>query len=293
MRPKQLFEKPSVSCRAIITPLRWTPMASDKNPHEEMWRGLLTDPQSPLHADRMQFKLLPGSPRCKTCLFLLGGALVSALSSKWGRKPSRKNPNFCNLCEEFIRTHPGGAEIDLSLLFADVRGSTSMAERMMPAEFASLMNRFFKSSSDVLIGCDALVDKFVGDEIIGLFLPAIVADHPAAAVEAGRRLLSAIGHGEPGGPWLPIGIGVHSGTAYVGSVGDGLVADFTAMGDAVNVAARLASQAGPGELVVTEAAWTRGGPRHVPNSAHMLDLKGRGSPIEVRVLRSDGIPPGS
>ncbi|TGV15595.1 hypothetical protein EN786_36875, partial [Mesorhizobium sp. M4B.F.Ca.ET.143.01.1.1] len=60
------------------------------------------------------------------------------------------------------------------------------------------------------------------------------------------RLLSATGHGEPGepgGPWLPIGIGVHSGTAYVGSVGDGLVADFTAMGDAVNVAARLRRKA--------------------------------------------------
>ncbi|RWB35686.1 adenylate/guanylate cyclase domain-containing protein [Mesorhizobium sp.] len=268
-------------------------MASDKNPHEEMWRGLLTDPQSPLHADRMQFKLLPGSPRCKTCLFPLGGVLMSALSSKWGRKPSRKNPSFCNLCEEFIRTHPGGAEIDLSLLFADVRGSTSMAERMMPAEFASLMNRFFKSGSDILIGCDALIDKFVGDELIGLFLPAIVADHPAAAVEAGRRLLSATGHGEPGGPWLPIGIGVHSGTAYVGSVGDGLVADFTAMGDAVNVAARLASQAGPGELLVTEAAWTRGGPRHLPNSERTLELKGRASPIEVRALRIDGISPGS
>jgi adenylate cyclase len=168
-----------------------------------------------------------------------------------------------------------------------------MAERMTPADFASLMNRFFKSSSDVLIGSDALIDKFVGDEVIGLFLPAFVADHPAAAVGAGRRLLSATGHGEPGGPWLPIGIGVHSGTAYVGSVGEGLVADFTAMGDAVNVAARLASQAGPGELLVTEAAWIRGGPRHLPNSERMLELKGRASPIEVRVLRTDGIPPES
>ncbi|WP_189522337.1 adenylate/guanylate cyclase domain-containing protein [Mesorhizobium sp. M5C.F.Ca.ET.164.01.1.1] len=92
---------------------------------------------------------------------------------------------------------------------------------------------------------------------------------------------------------MPIGIGVHSGTAYVGSVGDGLVADFTAMGDAVNVAARLASQAGPGELLVTEAAWTRGGPRHLPNSERTLELRGRASPIEVRALRIDGISPGS
>lgn len=215
-----------------------------------------------------------------------GGPLIKVLSSKWGREPSRKNPNFCNLCEEFVRTHPGGVEIDLSFLFADVRGSTTMAEKMAPAEFAALMNRFFKSSCDVLIDSDALVDKFVGDEVIGLFLPAMIADHPDAAIEAGRRLLAATGYGGPGGPWLAIGIGVHSGMAYVGSVGDGLLADFTAMGDAVNVTARLASQAGAGELLVTEAAWTRRRHDDLPNNKRMLKLKGRVSPIEVRVLRN-------
>jgi adenylate cyclase len=265
-------------------------MAIGDNPHEQMWRGLLTDPQSPLHADRISFRLLPGSPRCKTCLFPLGGPLVEALSSKWGRKPSRKNPNFCNLCEEFIRTHPGGAEIDLSFLFADVRGSTSIAEKMAPADFAALMSRFFKSGSEVLIDSDALVDKFVGDEIIGLFIPAIVADHPTAALEAGRRLLEATGYGGSA-PWLPIGIGVHSGKAYVGSVGEGLVADFTAMGDAVNVTARLAAQASAGELLVTEETWDRSKHADAPTERRMLVLKGRASPMAVRALRAGGADP--
>jgi adenylate cyclase len=262
-------------------------MASDTNPHEEMWRGLLTDPESPIHHDRVKFKLLPGTPRCKTCLFPLGGPRIKGLSLKWGREPSRMNPNFCNLCEEFVRTHPGGAEIDLSLLFADVRGSTTMAEQMRPADFTSLMNRFFSSGCEQLIDSDALIDKFVGDEVIGLFLPAMLADHPRVAIEAGRKLLAATGHADPDGPWLPIGIGVHSGTAYVGSVGGGAVADFTAMGDAVNVTARLASQAAPGELLVTEEAWTRGGLDEWATERRQLQLKGRDAPIEVRVFRLD------
>jgi adenylate cyclase len=262
-------------------------MASEMNPHEEMWRSLLTDPESPIHQDRVKFRLLPGSPRCKTCLFPLAGRRNRALSRKWGREPSRMNPNFCNLCEEFVRTHPGGAEIDLSLLFADVRGSTTMAEQMGAANFTALMNRFFKSGCDSLIGSDGLIDKFVGDEVIGLFLPAMLAEHPRAAIEAGRKLLAATGHADPDGPWLPVGIGVHSGTAYVGSVGDGLVADFTAMGDAVNVTARLASQAGAGELLVTEEAWARGGLDDWTTESRTIQLKGRDAPMDVRVLRLD------
>jgi len=262
-------------------------MASETNPHEEMWRGLLTDPQSPIHQDRVKFRLMPGSPRCKTCLFPLRGSGIKGLSRKWGREPSRMNPNFCNLCEEFVRTHPGGAEIDLSLLFADVRGSTTMAEQMKPTDFTALMNRFFASGCEQLIDSDALIDKFVGDEVIGLFIPAMLAEHPRAAIRAARKLLAATGHANPDGPWLPIGVGVHSGTAFVGSVGDGLVADFTAMGDAVNVTARLASQADPGELLVTEEAWARGGDDDWATETRQLKLKGRDAPIDVRVLRLD------
>jgi adenylate cyclase len=265
-------------------------MASSENQNEELWRGLLTGQDSPIRHDRARFKRLPGSPRCKTCLYPLGGAVSSVLRVKSGRGPSRKNPNFCNLCEEFVRTHPGGAEIDISLLFADVRGSTTIAERMPAADYTALMNRFFRSGTSVLIDTDALIDKFVGDQVIGLYLPAVVTEHPRAAIEAGRKLLIATGHGEPSGPWLPVGVGVHSGTAFVGSVGDATVADFTAMGDAVNVAARLSSAASAGELLVSDDAWTRDGIDGVSVSRRQLELKGRATPIDVHVLRIDKAP---
>jgi len=70
------------------------------------------------------------------------------------RRPSAKNPNYCDVCETFVRTHPGGAEVEVSVLFADVRGSTALAEQMRPAEFSRLMNRFFDRASRVVIDSD-------------------------------------------------------------------------------------------------------------------------------------------
>ncbi len=79
-------------------------------------------------------------------------------------------PELLHLCETFIRTHPGGAEIELTLLFADVRGSTGLAERMGAMPFTKLLNRFYHSANRVVIDSDGLVDKLVGDEVIGLYL---------------------------------------------------------------------------------------------------------------------------
>ena len=201
-----------------------------------------------------------------------------------GRGPSRKNPNFCNICEEFVRTHPGGLEIEISLLFADVRGSTPLAERLGATKFTSLMNRFFRAGAEIVIDNDGMVDNFVGDEVVGLFLPMMVADHPGRAIEAGLSMLTATGHADAAGPWLPVGAGVHTGVAYVGSVGDGSVADFSAMGDAVNLTARLASAAAAGEILVTEHAWARSG-ADLEATTRKLDLKGKAEPVDVRVLK--------
>lgn len=255
------------------------------NEHEELWRAVLTGEGSPLKHDRDRYKRLPGAPRCKTCLIPLGGISAPFVRLFTKRRPSRKNPNYCNLCEEFVRTHPGGAEIELSLLFADVRGSTSLGEAMRPGEFTQLMNRFFDSSNRILIDSHAMVDKLVGDEVIGLYLPVLGPDHARRAVEAARKLLEATGHGNPEGPWLPVGAGVHTGIAYVGAVGSKeTVSDFTAMGDAVNVTARLASLAGKGEVLVSEAACLESGLDLGNLEMRQLELKGRRAPLTVRIL---------
>jgi adenylate cyclase len=174
------------------------------------------------------------------------------------------------------------------MLFVDARGSTSLAEGMSAADFSRLMNRFYKAATEVLIKTDAFVDKLVGDEVIGLYLPLFTGpNHAGAAVQAAQQLLRVTGHNDRMGAWLPIGIGVHTGVAFVGTVSgaEGTVADVTALGDNVNVTARLASKAGSGEALISDAAYAAAG-LNLGNLEHrQLELKGKSQPVGVRVLR--------
>jgi adenylate cyclase len=163
-----------------------------------------------------------------------------------------------------------------------------MAEGMTPLEFSQLMNRFYSVTTDVMVKSDALIDKLVGDEVIGLYLPGWAgSEHARLAVQAAEDLLRATGHGEPDGPWLPVGAGVHTGVAYVGTVSgtEGTVADLTALGDAVNTTARLASNAATGEVLITEAAYAAAGMKREDLERRQLDLKGKTEPVSVRVIR--------
>jgi adenylate cyclase len=196
-----------------------------------------------------------------------------------------KNPKYCTGCFNALRANHGGAEIECSLLFADVRGSTSLAEQMSPSEFTRLMGRFFDTATSVLIDEGAMVDKFVGDEVIGLFIPAMATEsHAEHAVSAARRLLRETGHGRPEEPWLPIGIGVNTAIAYVGSVGRGMDAEMTAMGDAVNTTARLSSLAARGEILIPVDAAAKAGVLPDGLERRSLELKGKTLPTDVLIL---------
>ena len=258
----------------------------DAGANEQIWRELLTSEGTAFDRSRRRNRRVPGTPRCKSCLIPLSGAVSRVLRLFSDLGPSTMNPNYCNKCETFVRTHPGGAEIELTLLFADIRGSTSLAERMTAAEFGRLLNRFYDAANRVLIESDALVDKLVGDEVIGLYLPALGPDHPRSAALAARDLLLATGHGDPDGPWVPVGVGVHTGSAYVGAVGSqATVTDFTAIGDAVNVTARLASVAATGEVLISESSYPAARDELGELEVRQLDVKGRDAPVDVRVLQ--------
>jgi adenylate cyclase len=95
---------------------------------------------------------------------------------------------------EICQKHPGGAEVELSMLFVDVRGSTPLAERLGAAEFSRMMNKFYETATNVLIQTDAFIDKLVGDEVIGLYLPIFAGkEHAQKAVEAAGEMLRATG----------------------------------------------------------------------------------------------------
>ena len=254
-------------------------------PEEEWRRQLLTGDNVPRQM-RRAFALLPANPRCKLCnapFKSWGGVLMRRL----GRPQSRKNPHYCEPC---AFQQPGGAEVQISMLFADVRGSTTLAEGMRAAEFGRMIGRFYEEATNVLVQADALVDRLVGDEVIGLFIPGFAgSQHAERAIGAAQELIRRIGYGRPAGPWLPVGIGVHTGIAFVGVVkgGEEGLSDFTALGDNVNIAARLASAAAAGEILISEAAYQAGGMKLGDPARRELAVKGKSDPITVRVVRAD------
>lgn len=258
---------------------------TSKNPNEALWQSLLLGTEPALRKGRSMFKLIPQSPRCKLCLAPFHG-IGKPIALLMKRAPSNKNPKFCNSCERFSKEYPGGAEIELTMLFADIRGSTTLAEKISASEFSSLMNHFYKAANEALINSDALVDKLVGDEVIGLFIPGFVGDaHPQKAVEAAKNILTAVKSMKKP---LPVGIGVHTGTAYVGTVGSKeAFTDFTALGDAVNITARLSSKAKAGEVLISENTYNLSGEILGTLPKKSLQLKGRTKPIKVHVFKTN------
>jgi adenylate cyclase len=257
------------------------------------WSELLTTPpgeRTPLgihgkRAGRWMFGHLPGDPRCKLChapFTGVSGRIVGAL----GKKPSRLTPYLCSACERIADRQGGGAELEASILFADIRDSTRLAERMTPTEFGGLVDRFFRETTHVLTRAGAFIEKLGGDEVVAFFVPGFAgSDHAVKAVDAARQLLVATGHGDGATPWVPVGVGLHVGNVYVGVVGeDGGAKDMAVLGDAANVGARLASHAGRGEVLISAEAAGASGLETTRLGRRTLDLKGKTGPTTAFVI---------
>ena len=249
---------------------------------ESLAREILLGTARGLVYGRRVFRTIPSAPRCKLCASPFSGP-GGLLMRHVGKERWPKNPKYCSACWREMSAHRGGAEVECSLVFADIRGSTSLAEQVRPGQFRDLMNRFFDVASRVMVDHDAIVDKFVGDEIIAIFVPGLAgpkhADRAiAGALELVRRVRSATD--------LPVGAGVHTAVAFVGTVGDGSHVEFTAMGDPVNTTARLASAAGADEVLITVAAARAASLDTAGREIRHLDLKGKSEAVEVVVLRA-------
>jgi adenylate cyclase len=260
---------------------------------EEEWYAFLSGTHPHLqHGSPLRF--IPSSPRCRICRAPFGRP-GSFLLRRYGYTPWPKNPKICGRCLQGLTEQAGacpswsedkqigGAEVELSMLFADVRGSSKIARQMPTLEFTRLMNRFYRVASEVLFDADAIVEKFVGDEVVGLFLPFMTGPgHARRAIEAAETLMRQTGHGSAD-EWVPLGAGVHTGTAFVGIVSSAEgTSDFTALGDPVNVTAHLASQAANGEVLVTTQAAEAAALDDERFERRSLSLKGY--PVEALVV---------
>ena len=261
----------------------------DTHASVEELRGFLMGDHPVLVTQRRRFRRIPASPRCKLCFapFAGLGGLVFSIAG-YGRFAG--NPAMCRQCIGQLRKNGmSGLEIPVTLLFTDVRGSTAMGERMRPTEFHAFLDHFYRLASEAIIRHDGLVDKIVGDEVIGLFFGGVSGpQHAAAAIDAAVDIAERASRHDasPSGP-IPAGTAVHTGDAYVGATGPaGAVDDFTALGDAVNTTARLASAARAGEVLVSAAAVDAAGLATGDLERRTLEIRGRIESIDVLVVRS-------
>lgn len=258
-------------------------------PNDDMWRRFLTGTDPDLLKLNRLMRRLPKGPRCKLC-----GAPFSApgkyVIRPFGFKRWAANPSMCSICARGLDKGLGGAEVEATFLFADIRGSTAIAERTSPAAYHALLERFYMAAGRAVDDAGGLVDKYLGDGVVALFVPAFSQDRPpaAGAIAAAREIVAATSEGSAEGPALPVGVGVHTGPAFVGVMGtEGGQLDFTGVGDTVNIAARLGSVAEAGVILVSAAALAAAGVDPEGLASQSLELKGREEPVEVFSLRPE------
>jgi adenylate cyclase len=230
---------------------------------------------------RRIMRRLPRDPRCKFCntpFEGMGGVVARVLFSK---QRSALNPRFCNMCEVAAREFPGGAEVPMSILFADIRGSTPLSEQMSATEFSRLINRFYTTTTKAVIDEDGLVEKLAGDGLAAFWGAGFAGpEYVSRTLKVAQGLATTLRQ-----QGIPVGISVHAGNAYFGamSTADGMT-NIAAAGEEVNLAARLASKAAAGEIVVSEQALAAAGMDGSDLESRSLELKGIREPVSVRVM---------
>jgi class 3 adenylate cyclase len=180
----------------------------------------------------------------------------------------------------------GGRVVDVTALFADLRGFTSLTERLRPEDVVAILNACFGASAPCVLGEGGTITQFQGDALVALFnAPARQPDHARRAGRAALCLQRAIDE-IPAAEDLKFRVGIATGPALVGNIGSAEVRSFTAIGDPVNLAARLQTEAEPGQIVIdtpTREALGDGAGVHPLGS---LTIKGKAQPVEAFVLES-------
>jgi class 3 adenylate cyclase len=179
-----------------------------------------------------------------------------------------------------------GAEREITVLFVDVRGFTRLSEGLKARDVVALLNDVFQRVSDSILKRGGTLDKFIGDSVMAYFgAPIPTDDHAVRAVSAAVDILqgNAVRNRtlSPEQHPVELGIGVHTGVVVVGNIGSDRRTDFTAIGDAVNVAARLEKLARPGEALLTEAVQRRVRGTHRLRFEGERQLSGRVEPVHV------------
>jgi adenylate cyclase len=181
----------------------------------------------------------------------------------------------------------GGALQTITVLFADIRGFTRISEHASPEKIVQLLNRYFSAMTDIIFAHGGTLDKYLGDGMMALFgAPSVTekdaANAMSAAVAMQRRMLSINDELRAEGyPEIGIGIGLHTGEAVVGYIGSERRSEYTAIGDTVNTASRLESNAKAGEILVSEATANAARSRYQLAAREPISVKNRTQPVPL------------
>src|SRR5689334_13867026 len=206
----------------------------------------------------------------------------------FGIKISRMNPNLCNICETMFTKVKRKKQmiIPATVLFADLRGYTTLSQGADSAEVVGMLHRFYDECAAAVWERDGIINKFIGDAVLAIFnFPLTRPDHVEQAVMAAMEIqhrcvdLSVAGDGKS-----PVGIGVHTGMASIGEVGTAYK-DFTIIGPVVNMASRIQGAAGLGEILVTDDVYREIHGVFPALESRLCQLKGIEQPVNAHVLR--------
>lgn len=205
-----------------------------------------------------------------------------------GIKRSQMNPNLCTICETNFTKVKKKKQVVISatILFADLRGYTSLSEKSERSEVLHMLHDFYDECASAIWERDGIVNKFIGDAVLAIFnFPIEQEDHARQAVLAGMEIQKKWLERNPTGTNVGIGVGIHTGDASIGEVGTAYK-DFTIIGPVVNLASRIQSVAGLGEIVVTEAVYHQVKDLFPKASIRNYQLKGIEEPVTGYLLES-------
>lgn len=182
----------------------------------------------------------------------------------------------------------GGAVREISVMFGDLRGFTTISERLSPPELVALLNRYYGAAAGVVLEQGGTIDKFMGDAMMALFnAPSRQSDHALRACRAALAMQRATAPlAAQAGDMPRFGIGVTTGEALVGNIGSEQIRNFTAIGDTVNLASRLQTRAAGGQVLISAGTYAQVRDHVRVRPLGAIQVKGREEPVEAFVLLS-------
>lgn len=179
----------------------------------------------------------------------------------------------------------GGQQRDITVLFADIRGFTSYAEKQTPAQLVAVLNRYLAAGAEAVLAQEGTVDKFLGDAVMAWFnAPLPQPDHTLRAVRAALGLREAVCrlHEQlPAEAHLSFGVGIHYGVAVLGWIGTAKRLEYTAVSDAVNTAKRIQENTGRNQILISAEAYERVKDQVIASPYAPLRVKGKTEPLMV------------